>query len=201
MKDLEFVQRCVSGEKQAWDEFVDRYSRLIYNYIYSVFKAAGTYEIATDKIDDLFQEIFFSLVKDNYKRLSSFQAKNGCSLASWLRQVVIHHTIDYLRRSKSLVSLDAENENGFSLQDVLADSRSFRSDIENKDKLTQLTDCIAGLDIEDKYFLELYLNRGLKLEELKELLGISRALVDVRKSRIIRRLKECFQEKGFLLDF
>ena len=38
MDDLEFAQCCANSDKLAWDEFVEWYSRLIYNYIHSVFK-------------------------------------------------------------------------------------------------------------------------------------------------------------------
>jgi len=45
------------------------------------------------------------------------------------------------------------------------------------------------------------MNQGLKLQHLADVLSISRSAADMRKSRIIMRLKECFQGKGLLLDF
>jgi DNA-directed RNA polymerase specialized sigma24 family protein len=47
----------------------------------------------------------------------------------------------------------------------------------------------------------LLINRGLKPEELKEHLRLSRGAIDMRKSRIIERLRDCFRSKGFALDF
>ena len=96
MDDLEFVHRCASGDKQSWDEFVDRYSRLIYSYILSILNIKSRI-LPQDNINDIFQEIIYSLIKDNFKKLKSFKARNACSLASWLRQVTINCTIDYLR--------------------------------------------------------------------------------------------------------
>jgi RNA polymerase sigma factor (sigma-70 family) len=202
MNDLEFVQRCIKGDKLAWDEFVEKYSRLIYNYIHSVLKIKG-FLLTEENIADLFQEVLFSLVKDNFKRLSSFKGKNGCSLASWLRQVVINSTIDYIRKSRAVMdSLDEENNDELSLKDILKDDSILVSEsLIQEEKLAQLKGCIEGLDNDDKYFLELHINRGLELEELKRLLGISRGAIDMRKSRIISRLKECFKSKGFKLDF
>ena len=202
MNDLEFVQRCVRADKPTWDEFLRKYSRLIYNYIYSVLKIKG-FLLTEENIADLFQEILFSLVKDNFKRLRSFKGKNGCSLASWLRQVVINSTIDYIRKSRALMdSLDEENNDELSLKDTLKDDSILVSEsIIQEEKSVQLKECIEGLDNEDKYFLELHINRNLGLEELKRLLGISRGAIDMRKFRIISRLKECFKSKGFKLDF
>jgi len=202
MNDLEFIQRCVRADKPAWEEFVDKYSRLIYNYIHSILKMKG-FLVTEENIADLFQEILFSLVKDNFKRLRSFKGKNGCSLASWLRQVVINSTIDYIRKSKAVMdSLDEENNDELSLKDTLKDDSILVSQsLCQEEKLAQLKECIEKLDNDDKYFLELHINRGLGLEELKRLLGISRGAIDMRKSRIISRLKECFKTKGFKLDF
>lgn len=200
--DLEFVQRCVSGDKGAWDNFVEKYSRLIYNYIYSILEIRGPSSPMYDKVNDIFQEIFLSLVKDNFKKLKSFKAKNGCSLASWLRQVTINQTIDYIRKLKPAVSIDAENDDDASLKDILADDCiSARDTLSDKERLARLNDCIEQLDNDDKFFVELHINRDLSLEEMKDILRASRGAVDMRKSRIIEKLKDCFRHKGFQLDF
>lgn len=202
MDDLEFVHSCIKGNRQSWDKFVDKYSRLIYNYIHSVLKLKGTSQFNQDNIGDLFQGIFLLLAQDNFKKLRSFKARNGCSLASWLRQVVINHTIDYIRKSKPAISLDEETDGELSLKDILSDdSPSIKDMLTEKEKLTSLKDCIQELDTDDKYFLELHINRGLGLGELKEHFRVSRGAIDMRKSRIINRLRECFRHKGFALDF
>jgi RNA polymerase sigma factor (sigma-70 family) len=201
MNDLGFVRSCIKGDKLAWDEFTDKYSRLIYKYIHSILQSKGINYFSQDNINDLFQDFFLSLVKDNFKKLRSFRAKNGCSLATWLRQVVINFTIDYIRKFKAVVSLDEENEEGLSLKDILTDGASPISDIlADEERFTHLKDCIEKLDTDDKFFLELYINRGLSLEELKGIFKLSRPAVDMRKSRIVERLKECFKSKGFELD-
>jgi RNA polymerase sigma factor (sigma-70 family) len=203
MTDLEFVQRCVTGDKLAWNQFVDKYSRLIYKYIHSVLNSTGNEAaFSQDNISDLFQEIFLSLIEDDFRKLKSFQGKNGCSLASWLRQIAINRTIDYMRQLRPLVSIDAENnEVGSSLKEVLADDAINLADaLVTQERLVQLKDCIDSLNTEDKYFLELYINQGLGLEKLKDILRLERGAVDMRKSRIIDRLKECFKSKGFMLD-
>lgn len=201
MDDLGFVQRCIKGDKLARSEFTDKYSRLIYNYIHSILKLKGASPVPED-VADLFQEIFIFLAKDNFKKLRSFKAKNGCSLASWLRQVVVNYTIDYLRKTKAAVSLDEENSEELSLKDILTDSALPVSEtVIQKERITSLKDCIKELESADKYFLELHLNQDLSLEELRRHLRISRGAVDMRKSRIIERLRECFKGKGFALDF
>lgn len=201
MDDLEFVQRCVKGESQSWDEFLKKYSRLIYNYIHNVLRSKG-FNLAQEHIEDIFQGIFHSLIDDNYRKLRTFKARNGCSLASWLRQVTINFTLDYIRKIKPAVSIDAQDDEGLSLKDILPDdSNPIPETIIHSEKLNTLKDCIERLEKQDKYFLELHINRGLRLETLKEHLGLSRGAIDMQKSRIIERLKDCFKKKGFMLDF
>ena len=198
MDDLEFVQGCIKGDKQSWIEFLSRYSHLIYNYIYSVLAVKGR-SFSTDQVDDLFQEIFHTLIKDNYKKLATYQARNGCSLASWLRQVTVNFTIDYLRRLKPVVSIDAETDEGFSLKDTLADLAPAVTDFLNEqDRRKTLYECIDLLDPGEQYFMELFLGQELNLEQIKEHLKLNRGAVDMRKSRILQKLQECFKKKGFI---
>jgi RNA polymerase sigma factor (sigma-70 family) len=201
MDDLRFVQACVKGDKQYWNEFLSRYSRLIYNYIYSVLTAKGR-SLAEEQIEDVFQEIFYSLIKDNYRKLSTYQGRNGCSLASWLRQVTINFTIDYLRKLKPMASIDAETEEGFSLKDVLQDlSSDTIAFLNNQDRRKALQDCLDLLEPGEQYFMELLLNQGLNLEQIRGHLKINRGAVDMRKGRIFQKLQDCFKKKGFKLDF
>jgi RNA polymerase sigma-70 factor (ECF subfamily) len=201
MDDLEFVQSCVKGDSSSWNEFLSRYSRLIYNYIHSVIKSKG-YPYSPEEIQDIFQELFASLIQDNYKKLRSFKAKNGCSLASWLRQVTINFTLDYTRKAKPVLSLDAEINEESSLQDILADgSEPIPDKLSLEEKLNSLKDCISKLNSDDKYFLELHINQGVKLEALIGTLKMSRGAIDMQKARITERLRECFKNKGFMLDF
>ncbi|MFA6358096.1 MAG: RNA polymerase sigma factor [Candidatus Omnitrophota bacterium] len=197
MDDLKFVQGCLKGNKESWSEFLSRYSRLIYNYIYSTLAVKGN-NIPNEQIEDIFQEIFHALIKDNYKKLSTYKAKNGCSLASWLRQVTINFTIDYLRRLKPVVSIDAQDEEGFSLADTLADfSPNAAEFLKDQTKRETLRECIGLLESDEQYFLELMLNQGLALEEIKDFLKISRGAVDMRRRRVLEKLQDCFKKKGF----
>lgn len=200
MSDLEFVLNCVEGDKLAWDEFVDKYSRLIFNYINAVLKSKKINSFNGENSNDIFQEIFVLLRKDNFRKLRSFKAKNECSLASWLRQVTINYTIDYLRNLKPAISLEGDLADEHCLKDRIASDLPLASDyFFDKEKLEHLTDCIKKMSNDDKYFLELFINRGLTLEKMKEVLKVSRPAVDMRKSRIIDRLKECFKSKGFVI--
>jgi RNA polymerase sigma-70 factor (ECF subfamily) len=201
MDDLGFVQKCATGDKQSWDAFVEKYSRLIYSAIHSVLKSS-TQATLKENIDDLFQEVFLSLTRDNFKKLRSFQARNGCRLGTWLRTVSINLVLDHLRREKPGISLEDEDTEGHRLKDILSDTKEpIPETAIRREKLRGLEDCIKILDSDEQYFLELCLNQGCSVQELAEHLGIKRGAVDMRRHRLIERLRECFRKKGFGLDF
>ncbi|MDD4900209.1 MAG: sigma-70 family RNA polymerase sigma factor [Candidatus Omnitrophica bacterium] len=199
MSDLEFVQRCVTGDSLAWDEFLRRYSRLIYNYIFQILNSSIANSSKTELSAEIFQEIFLLLTKDNYRKLKTFQARNGCSFASWLRQVVLNYTIGYLRRQKIFFSLEEADEEGFSLQDVLADNRiCVREGLTQEEIFSALSGCIEKLNKEEQLFLEMYLKKRMSPDELGKLFKVKRGAIDMRKLRIIENLKECFRRQGFM---
>lgn len=196
MSNLEFVRKCCQGDKPSWDDFAERYSRLIYKYIHCAARVSGL-SLKQEDIDDIFQEVFVSLSKDDFRKLKSFQAKNGCSFATWLRQVTINLTFGFLRASRGMVSLDEEGE-GPALKEVLVDGSARADRLSQEEEVFQgLKDCIGRLSGEDKFFVELHINQGLTLDTLKGFYKVSRGSIDMRKARIISRLKDCFREKGF----
>lgn len=201
MCDLELVHKCSQRDKTAWDAFIKKYSSLIYSYINSILEQKKTKLFTQENINDVFQEIFVSLTKDDFRKLKTFTAKNGCSLASWLRQVTINYCVDYLRKSKSIVSLDEIIDDELTVKDIITDKAiSIASKINKEDHIIHLKQCIEELDIDDKFFLEFYINQGVQLEAMKDIFKVSRGAIDMRKSRIIYRLKNCFETKGLILE-
>lgn len=199
--DLEFSRRCCNGDRQAWDEFLVKYSRLIYTYLFSSAKTSGKILTEHEK-EDLFQELLVSLIDDGFRKLKTYKGLKGCSLASWLRQVTINFMLNRMHRfDRDVASLDKGTESGLTLKDLLIDTAAPVTDASVKqEELGRLTECIERLELDDKYFLELNLGLGLNLEEIREHLGITRGAADMRKSRIVERLRDCFKDKGVILD-
>lgn len=199
MKDLELVAGCVRGDKRSRELFLEKYSRLIYTYIKVVVIYKGASH-AQQHIEDIFQDIFCSLFTDNARKLRSYQGRNGSTLASWLRQVTINTTIDYLRAFPyEEVSCDQGADDRHASRPVLRDkSRSPAETLLVEEQLNRLKECIESLDEQSKYFLDLHLYQGVSLQDMKEHLKSSRGAVDMYKFRLLNRLRECFKERGFI---
>ncbi|MCP4646556.1 MAG: RNA polymerase sigma factor, partial [bacterium] len=117
-QEAELLARCVRKDKAAWDQFVEQYSQLIYHGIYHCLRKYGAPE-RIDDVEDLYHSVFQTLLEDECKKLRQFQQR--CSLASWIRVITAHIVIDWLRRERSSVPLDAEDEDGINLHERLSD--------------------------------------------------------------------------------
>lgn len=198
--DLEFAQRCSRGDRQAWDEFLTRYSRLMYASIFTAARSVGAV-LSSGEREDIFQETILSLIDDNFRRLRGFRGLNGCRLASWLRQVTINLTFRRISRMRAGVSLEEEDAFGMALKETIVDPGTSSAEAAQANEgIGRLSECIELLEMKDKYFLELNLHLGLNLEEIKDHLKITRGAVDMRKARIVERLRECFKGKGMMSD-
>lgn len=201
MNDLEFVRQFVKGENQTRDQFIKRYSRLIYNYIQHVLALKG-FKDSSNHADDIFQSFIIFLIDEDCKKLRAFKARNGATLATWIRYLTINFTRDYLRKIKHVFSLDNETEEGVSPKDALADdSISALEELSKEEEAKALDDCVDLLSNEDKYFVELNFNQKVSLEIMRDFLKLTRGAIDMQKARLMKRLKDCFKGKGFELDF
>ncbi len=200
MDDVRFVQRCCSCDHAAWDEFLERYSRLIYNYILSAGRTYGR-DIPGHDQKEIFQTIIYHLLKDGCRVLRSYEGRNGCTLASWLRLVSMRHAVTFLRGRRPALSLDEQLCSEDMPQVVRDASRESLADqLLRSERARALAECIAKLAREDRYFIQLHLYAGLSVEMLKDHLRISRSAADMRKNRLLAQLRECFSSKGFMAE-
>ncbi len=102
---LEFLEKCTRKEKEAWDDFVERYSRLIYNYIIRTLKKYY-YFSNNEEVEEIYNRIFIALLDNNCRRLKNFRGKNERSFGAYLREISFHMTVDFLREQKSTVGLE-----------------------------------------------------------------------------------------------
>ncbi len=201
MSDIDFVKRCIKSDSLAWKEFLQKYNRLIYSYIYSVIRIKA-YVFSPPVAEEIFNEIISSLVKNNFRKLKIYCCRNNASLASWLKQVTINFCLSYfLNEKKIMVSLDEPIGEGLVFSEIIPyRSLSAAEELLQKEENEYLADCIQNLDLDDKVFLELKLRWEFSPEELMGFLKIARGAVDMRYSRVIQRLKECFQKKGMIFS-
>jgi RNA polymerase sigma factor (sigma-70 family) len=185
--EQELLSRCFAGDQAGWSEFVQRYAGLIYYTIKrtSAFRGAQT---SQDFADDLFQEIFLTLVQDDYFQLRRFRGDHGCTLASWLRMIAARRTIDHLRKSNFAAELLEEP-----LETTLAKTPERPSEHE---QLQLLAKAVENLPPHEKILIDLFFREGLSAKDVASILRLSIGAVYTQKSRILAKLRETLAKLG-----
>ncbi|HLX31674.1 MAG TPA: sigma-70 family RNA polymerase sigma factor [Gaiellaceae bacterium] len=83
--DAQLVSRCRAGEPEAWNEFVERFSR----YVYAI--CSRGFRLAQHDSEDVFQEVFARA----YERLGDLRSDDA--VRPWLAQLTRRLCIDRLR--------------------------------------------------------------------------------------------------------
>ncbi|MDP8259643.1 MAG: sigma-70 family RNA polymerase sigma factor [Candidatus Gygaella obscura] len=197
MEDFELIKGCVSGDKESWNTFVEQYTRLIYDSIIRTFRRFGA-RIDNDIIDDLHNDIFVVLLKDNYRVLREFEGRNGCSLASYIRTIGVRKTIDYWRKQRPTISIDADKdtEEGKKVQFIkeLSVFNIFDS-LEKEEAVNIINELFIELKEEERKFCYLCFIDGIEPKEAAQQLGISVDNFYVRKQRALNKLKKIVKDK------
>src|SRR5512146_804278 len=94
--DAELVSRCREGDAEAWNEFVERFSR----YVYAI--CGRGFRLAQHDAEDVFQEVFARA----FERLSELRSDDA--VRPWLAQLTRRLCIDKLRLLARDTTTDAE---------------------------------------------------------------------------------------------
>jgi len=186
MTDAEktLLANCVRGDKTAWDEFVQRYSKLVYHTIRKTLTLHHS-ESRDEVIADLYQEFFISVLQNDCRKLAQFRGDGGCTLASFLRVVASRLTIDHLRKQ---LTPTVEVTDTFASDEQ--DAPNLLIDVEEQRSLAV---AIESLSAKERLLVELHFSQGLPAEEVASILKISAGAFYTQKSRLVNKLKNLMQ--------
>ena len=86
------LAQLLAGDKRSWDNFVRRYAALIVAAVRGIASVQGD-------VEDLTQEVFVRLCKDNFRLLRSYDVTRA-SLSTWITIVARSTARDALRRRR-----------------------------------------------------------------------------------------------------
>lgn len=173
------IEQCLNGNRKAQLE--------LYNlYCDAMFTIAYRYVKDTDTAKDVTQEAFI-------KAFSKLRTYDGSfAFGAWLKQIVIHQSIDWLRKRKFDLSLD-EIPN-LSIED----DENWKVD-EHID-VSDIKKAIEDLPEKYKLVLKLFLMEGYDHEEISEILNISISASRTQLCRGKSILKDQLKTKGFQMS-
>jgi RNA polymerase sigma factor (sigma-70 family) len=167
LTDAELVARCRSGEDEAWNELVDRFSR----YVYAI--AVQAFRLPEPDAEDVFQEVF-ARVYEHLDRLRSDDA-----IRPWIAQLTRRLCIDRLRSAGREGPAEAEELEVAGIDESLAqidEAMTVRAGLEAVGETCR--------DILDRFFC-----RDESYRAIGEALDLPAGTIASRISRCLSKLK------------
>jgi RNA polymerase sigma-70 factor (ECF subfamily) len=183
VEELALARACAAGNNSAWELFLIRYREKLYQ---SALRIAREDSSARDLADSLYAELYGTTTREGERisKLASFTGRG--SLEGWLRTVLAQEFVNRYRRTKRLVSLDEESEDG--AQFATPDPEPLPS---ADSRLESATDAaLAALDPEDRMVLAAYYLDGRTLAEIARMLGVHESTISRKVDKLAKSLRK-----------
>jgi RNA polymerase sigma factor (sigma-70 family) len=190
LSDKVLIDSCLAGDKAAREQFVRRFSRLVYSAVQGAVKAKGAWISELD-IEDLHNTVFVSFFDKHSRKLRQFEGRNGCSLASWVRMVTVRAVLDFLRRRSDPLSRP-ELLTAMELIPEAADRSqvSAWAGMVAKEQLALIEKGLQLLTAREQLMIRLHCLEERPLAQVAVILDVSEANIHSVKHRAVQRLKE-----------
>jgi RNA polymerase sigma-70 factor, ECF subfamily len=183
VEELALARACAAGSNTAWEIFLIRYREKLYQ---SALRIAREDSAARDLADSLFAELYGTTLREGKRtsKLASFTGRG--SLEGWLRTVLAQEFVNRYRRTKRLVSLEEENQEGTQFAapepEPVAPTDS---------RLEFATDAaLAELPSEDRFVLASYYLDGRTLAEVARTLGVHESTISRKVDKLAKSLRK-----------
>ncbi|MBN1871767.1 MAG: sigma-70 family RNA polymerase sigma factor [Candidatus Omnitrophica bacterium] len=176
------VSRCLNGDADAWSEFVDRFSGLVYWSIKRKLARNGFSYLMPDA-DEIYQGVFSSIWAN--RRLEG--VKDRDDIEPWLVIIASNATIDYIRKRGHYTEFQARYRQEKSLPQKVV--------VEDVDTMRLVDEAISSLNITERAYLELHFNSGMRHREIAQIYRISVNSVSTVIARAKHKIKKYVASK------
>jgi RNA polymerase sigma-70 factor (ECF subfamily) len=181
--ELALARGCVAGNDTAWEIFLTRFREKLY---LSALRIAREDSAARELADTLYADLWGTNVRDGERvsKLASYTGRG--SLEGWLRTVLAQEYVNRYRRTKRLVSLDEESEEGIQFRAPDPEPIPVADQF-----LSQATDeALAALSSEDRLILSAYYLDGRTLADIARLLGVHESTISRKLDKLAKSLRK-----------
>jgi RNA polymerase sigma-70 factor (ECF subfamily) len=188
-EDRDLLSRCFSGDGEAAENLVRRFSNLVYQAVQHTLIVKHV-RFNKQDLEDFHNTVFLRLFENGCKKLKQYQGKNGCSLATWIRLITVRTVLDHLRK-KGVDSI-ARRDTQITLDEVYGlkgDECDGLTLLERAEKEQLLREGMQNLPPRDRLFMKLHFDQGLSVAEVAAAMQVSVDNVYTIKHRAIQRLK------------
>jgi len=174
-ENIELVQ-LVSGDKVAWDRFVQVTSPVIFTLVERTLSPAGL-----DRADvyDVVQDIFLHLCKDEFRILKMYDPTRA-TLSTWCGTIARHKAIDALRQRRiPSVPMEEAPEISVDFADPLSDHLEIPPDL---------------LTARQSLIMRLLYEEDMDVNEVATMLSIESQTVRSARHKAVTKLRQFFKQ-------
>ncbi len=177
------VERCVRGERAAWEDFVRLHHAGIEGAVRFTFLRCLSAVPRAD-VENVVQELYARLHEDGFRRLRSFAGR--CPFSLWLRSLAVRLALNTLRAETLRGRFG-----GGSVEDapLPAEARDGTAEAGERDELRRLDALMERLGPLQRTALRMYYYDGLSYREISRALGIGVGTVGSLITRARDRLR------------
>lgn len=187
------VERIVNGDLQAFQQFIEKYQRLVTHMVFRMILNESDRE-------EICQDVFLKI----YQNLAKFQFQS--KLSTWISKITYNTCVNYLQKKKALLYDDLtmrENESGSALLDGnLSNLDSVKGELPLPDEST-ISQEISGmlylelnkLPAQYRTIITLYHLDNLRYDEIAEITGMPMGTVKNYLFRARKLLKDKLLER------
>lgn len=172
--DKELMERCIGGDRQAFEVLLVRYQKPVYN---AAFRMLNSPDDARDVTQTVFLKVFESL--DQYDSQHRF--------FSWIYRITLNESINWLKKSNRLTPLESDTADGGGGPENEASNEELRQDLQAA-MMSISPDYRAVITL--KHFL------GCSYAEISSILEIPEKKVKSRLYSARQLLRENLAERG-----
>src|SRR5215471_5155420 len=181
--ELALARACAAGENSAWEIFLTKYREKLY---LSALRIAREDTAARELADTLYADLYGTTTRDG-KRVSKLSSYTGRgSLEGWLRTVLAQEYVNRYRRTKRLVSLEEESEEGTQFPSPQPEP-VFPVDARVE---TAVDRTLAALAPEDRYVLAAYFLDERTLADIARTLGVHESTISRKLDKQAKSLRK-----------
>ncbi len=184
-EDQTLVARTQSGEAEAFDQLVVKYTPRLYGLVYNM---TSNHEDTNDLLQDIFAKA--------YRSIRGFRGKS--SFYTWIHSISVNMTLNFLKKRGrryhlSLDDVDASIQNDKEFLELTATSSPVR-EVDLSELQRRLNEAMMKLSDEHRAVVTMFHIQGMPHAEISKILGVSEGTVRSRLFYANRQLQNYLDE-------
>ena len=184
LEELALARACAAGHDTAWQAFLTRFREKLYDIARGITKEDSS---ARDLADSLYADLYGTSEKEGHRvsRLNFYMGRG--SLEGWLRTVLAQEFVNRYRKTKRLVSLEEQAEEGVQFS---ASPSSAPVSLLDSRLGASLDEALGLLSGEDRLVLASYYLDDRTLTEIGRMVGVHESTISRRLEKLLKGLRK-----------